>query len=931
MLNSIGSNWRRWDLHIHTPESILNMQFRFDNMEESQKYEENIWDKYIEKLEMAESSISVIGITDYCSIDGYEKVLEYKRKGRLHKIDLILANVEFRIIPITEKNKAINVHCIFSDELSTLDIKRFLDELKFEYSGSKYRCNKNELTELGKKYNPLLQSDEECYKAGVNQFKVSINDLKGLIDSDQRYKEKVFIVASNSSSDGISGLKDNSIGSTRQELYRYAHFIFSGNDKDHQYFLGKGVDTKDEVIRKCGGLKACIHGSDAHDFEKLFKPDLERFCWIKGEPTFEGLRQLLYEPDSRVRIQKDEPDSKKNIFSLSNFKMDSIKINQELFLDNVNLELNKNLVTIIGGKGSGKTAMIDLIANCYKEYDRSRHYDPKGKATNLNNQDNNSFVQRIERERPNLEVAIKYHDQSTFSKKVTEDKYFVNGQIRYLPQGKIEEVAGDTEALHKDIQQLIFNHLAMKGDEEYRSYLDTGEKIIKFNREISTLLGEIDTLSLEASPEIIDSLNRQLDIKNGELKDKESRLLVFNGQLTKEEEVAALSATMNLRDLELQYEKARTFIADSESIIEEIYKFQSAINNNITEINQNNFSLVMEAVPLIDLNSTVEVLNRNKIYATLRKEESEEQRVKYSEDIKQFTGKQSEQAELLKERDSVSRAIAEITENIVEVRLKQVEYEKKVNDLDDKFEELLLCYKSQKNSYNRIIETFKNSEEDILQNIEFKGELRFNSTRFQERSEDIFDGRKVPNDFLEEMIKNITGFLEDGISLNLIMNDSVLIYTKKNKTMFDYFKWLTTDYCQLDTKVFFNGTELSKLSVGQKGAVILKLYLADGDYPIILDQPEDNLDNRFISEELLTTFRKAKEKRQIIIATHNANLVVNSDAEQIIVADFTDNKISYRAGSIENEVIRNEVASLLEGGEDAFKQRENKYGFSRKV
>ncbi|OAJ72954.1 hypothetical protein AYJ08_16045 [Brevibacillus sp. SKDU10] len=140
-------------------------------------------------------------------------------------------------------------------------------------------------------------------------------------------------------------------------------------------------------------------------------------------------------------------------------------------------------------------------------------------------------------------------------------------------------------------------------------------------------------------------------------------------------------------------------------------------------------------------------------------------------------------------------------------------------------------------------------------------------------------------------------------------------------------KWLTQDYFRLDTNVFFNGTELSKLSVGQKGAVILKLYLTDGDYPIILDQPEDNLDNRFISNELITAFRKAKEKRQIIIATHNANLVVNADAEQIIVADFINNSIVYTSGSIENNHLRKEVAGLLEGGEEAFKQRENKYGF----
>ncbi|MED4765872.1 hypothetical protein P9503_21615 [Brevibacillus laterosporus] len=119
-----GSQWRKWDLHIHTPESILNMQFNFENSEDCERYNNNIWDKYVDELEGkgAKENISVVGITDYCSVDGYEKVLEYKQRGRVQNFDLILANVEFRIMPVTSKAKAINLHCIFSDELSVPDI-----------------------------------------------------------------------------------------------------------------------------------------------------------------------------------------------------------------------------------------------------------------------------------------------------------------------------------------------------------------------------------------------------------------------------------------------------------------------------------------------------------------------------------------------------------------------------------------------------------------------------------------------------------------------------------------------------------------------------------------------------------------------------------------------------------------------------------------
>ena len=114
--------------------------------------------------------------------------------------------------------------------------------------------------------------------------------------------------------------------------------------------------------------------------------------------------------------------------------------------------------------------------------------------------------------------------------------------------------------------------------------------------------------------------------------------------------------------------------------------------------------------------------------------------------------------------------------------------------------------------------------------------------------------------------------------------------------------------------------------MGQKGTVLLKLFLAEGDYPLIVDQPEESLDNKFIYDELVPAFREAKKTRQIIIATNNANLVVNADAEQVIVAEFEENTISYKLGSLENLELRGDIIPILEGSEDAFREREKKYG-----
>lgn len=125
--------------------------------------------------------------------------------------------------------------------------------------------------------------------------------------------------------------------------------------------------------------------------------------------------------------------------------------------------------------------------------------------------------------------------------------------------------------------------------------------------------------------------------------------------------------------------------------------------------------------------------------------------------------------------------------------------------------------------------------------------------------------------------------------------------------------------------------EISQLSTGQKGIVLLKLLLrlSNKTCPLLIDQPEDNLDNKSIFDELVQEFKSIKEKRQLIIATHNPNLVVNTDSEEVIIASYsnrrTDGYISYESGSLENPVIKDKVCNILEGGIEAFNKRQQKY------
>jgi energy-coupling factor transporter ATP-binding protein EcfA2 len=128
----------------------------------------------------------------------------------------------------------------------------------------------------------------------------------------------------------------------------------------------------------------------------------------------------------------------------------------------------------------------------------------------------------------------------------------------------------------------------------------------------------------------------------------------------------------------------------------------------------------------------------------------------------------------------------------------------------------------------------------------------------------------------------------------------------------------------------YDDADIEQLSPGTRGIVLLLLYLAidiDDFRPLIIDQPEENLDPKSIHDELVAHFRSAKQRRQVIVVTHNANIIVNADADQVIVATCGPHRpkqlplIEYVSGGLESPDIRRHVCEILEGGEAAFKER----------
>jgi energy-coupling factor transporter ATP-binding protein EcfA2 len=144
----------------------------------------------------------------------------------------------------------------------------------------------------------------------------------------------------------------------------------------------------------------------------------------------------------------------------------------------------------------------------------------------------------------------------------------------------------------------------------------------------------------------------------------------------------------------------------------------------------------------------------------------------------------------------------------------------------------------------------------------------------------------------------------------------------------------STDHVSIRYAITYDGVRVEQLSPGTRGIVLLLLYLVldqQDHRPLIIDQPEENLDPKSVFDELVPHFREAKRRRQVIVVTHNANLVVNTDADQVLVATAKHEApgrlptIDFMVGSLENRETRSAVCATLEGGERAFLEREKRY------
>ena len=233
-------------------------------------------------------------------------------------IVMAFPNIEFRLSPETKNSKGINLHLLISpDDSDHIDrIEEALMRLKITRNETDISCTRAGLIRLGGISKPHLRANPAAaHSEGVNQFKIDLDIFREWLESEKWLRFDALVAVHAGSEDGVSGLVDGGYATTRKEIYRFADIIFSANPAEREAWLGRGGIRPDEFPH-LRGHKPVVQGSDAHSIGRLFQHAKDRYCWIKSDPTFDGLRHILYEPapwaGSRPRCTRGSPRGSRN-------------------------------------------------------------------------------------------------------------------------------------------------------------------------------------------------------------------------------------------------------------------------------------------------------------------------------------------------------------------------------------------------------------------------------------------------------------------------------------------------------------------------------------------------------------------------------------------------------------------------------------------
>lgn len=1018
-----GSEWRQWDLHIHTPASFHWSGSKFD-ADLSSSTNRTLVDEMIAAMNAAQPA--VFALMDYWTFDGW-----FALKRRLAESDApklfktVFPGIELRLMaPMRTPSGRLNAHVLFSDQTPDQVLKDFKAALRVAIidrplSDDALILLAQSVPEDALKLHAIKKSDmgdqDKAKFAGSTIAEITAESYRDAIRQVPDGLAVGFMPYD--TSDGLAEVK-------WQDHYGYfislfkASPIFESRDLNlRSCFVGEKTEKNKSFLKSFQeGLgympRLVVSGSDAHRFVGV-KGDNDRrgygdypsakATWIKADPTFLGLQQAIKEPAKRSFIG-ERPPKQLEVDANKTFFIDRISISKTVptaagdWLDGTELPLNADLVAIIGNKGSGKSALADVVA--LLGHSRQKlHFSFLQKGR---------FRGKAGDPAKNFSAQLAWLDSTQETRNLNDDPPPDKVEmVRYIPQGHFEElcnahVSGSSDAFEKELRAVIFSHAGEAirlGALDFDQLIDQQEsgyrlQLIDLRKDLHRTNQEIATFEEQLQPTVRNGLQELLQVKNRQIEEHNKLRPTAKTKpadaLTSEQEEAAtqidaiatelkaidesesannaaelamlgkLKAIQNVRERLRVLERAyKQFVEDASIDIEILgLNLEELVTMNLnTQVLDSAEAVIAEGrAALRDKKAEVEgrraqlqaeqtALNTKLNGPQLAYQESVQALEAWNFKLSELTGTPETPEALLglqariEQLDKLPAELAshqaarlELTREIFDV----LEAQRKAREsLFKPVQELIQGNSLIREEYKLQFEAALHGSADTIAAALFD-QIKQTAGEFRGTEEGIVAIRALADRFDFNKRDDVIAFVSELHSKVAATGVSKTPYgivplLRKDKTATDVYD-LLFDLSFLEPRytLLFQDTRIEQLSPGQRGALLLIFYLLvdKGRNPIILDQPEENLDNETVVSLLVPVLTEAKKKRQIIMVTHNPNLAVVCDAEQIVWSTFdrkNGSKISYVAGSIENPAINEHVVNVLEGTMPAFNNRGTKY------
>lgn len=1017
MNNPRGSLWRKWDLHVHTPDSLVHNYTGPDS-----------WNRFLSEIEALPPEFKVIGINDYIFLSGYKRILEERKNGRLSNIDLFLPVIELRLDKFGGSAghlSRVNLHIIFSNELKPeLIEQQFLNALSSNYvlspqyehlkKGGNWLAlpTRDSLEDLGRM---IIQSvppkEQEKFKTplieGFNNLCISLKNVQEVLQS--HYFEDKVITAVGKTEWADIKWNDHSIAEKKTII----------NDADLVFISAESIEAWQKAkqhLSDSGVNDRLFDCSDAHWFSDASDKDRlgNCFTWVKADPTFQGFLQVLNELNGRVFVG-DIPPALAHVQNNTTKYIQNIRIERkpdstlgdtqdEIWFDN-DIPLNTNMVAIIGNKGKGKSALTDtlgLLCNTKQHRDFTFLLS-------------NNFKQPKDNKAKHFQATLTWESDTTITKGLYDSVDLAQPELaKYIPQnfldkictqlGKIEESDFDQE-----LKKVIFSHV------DFSDRLNKGslDKLIAYRTSEATTRIQHLTVELHQINESIIALTEQcsdehrlqldnlLSQKRLELdahdKAKPTEIPEPVNDPVKQKEIAEVAEAIELEKKQLtEYENNILLMNEKQSLLTALISTTNKLLERLDNLDRQVQAFIDGSK---DELKTIGVAQESILKYTIDKQPLRDKQKVFMDDKKNADQKLNPQVEgsLAQKKKLTESKISELrtrldepnkkyqaytsalkawgkkrseilgTENTTETLnfyKKQIEELKAVPaQMNDVSAQRLTKAKKIHSVIRNLAETYRELYAPVQDFIEKrplsrdKFQLNFEVGIVDTGFEESFFGyinRGVAGSFcgveeghkmLDEIFQRQDFDTESGIESFLQEIDDALCKNRrsggkavkvveqmrKGKSVLELYDMVfSLGYLKPRYSLRMGNKELSELSPGERGTLLLIFYLLvdKDDIPLIIDQPEENLDNQTVYELLVPCMKEAKERRQIVIVTHNPNLAVVCDAEQVICADLDkkgDYRMTYISGAIENPAINKAVVDILEGTMPAFDNRDSKY------